>query len=45
MHIAADYPSGGEQQMVAVARALSGNVKLLPLRRGRSISFGSPDRS
>ena len=31
MHIAADYLSGGEQQMVAVARALSGNVKLLLL--------------
>jgi ABC-type branched-subunit amino acid transport system ATPase component len=29
--IAADYLSGGEQQMVAVARALSGNVKLLLL--------------
>jgi ABC-type branched-subunit amino acid transport system ATPase component/ABC-type branched-subunit amino acid transport system permease subunit len=28
---AADYLSGGEQQMVAVARALSGNVKLLML--------------
>jgi branched-chain amino acid transport system ATP-binding protein len=28
---AADYLSGGEQQMVAVARALSGNVKLLLL--------------
>jgi branched-chain amino acid transport system ATP-binding protein len=27
----ADYLSGGEQQMVAVARALSGNVKLLLL--------------
>ena len=31
MHTAADYLSGGEQQMVAVARALSGNVKLLLL--------------
>ncbi|RFP77362.1 ATP-binding cassette domain-containing protein [Hydrogenophaga borbori] len=31
MHIAADYLSGGEQQMVAVARALSGNVRLLLL--------------
>jgi ABC-type branched-subunit amino acid transport system ATPase component/ABC-type branched-subunit amino acid transport system permease subunit len=31
MNIAADYLSGGEQQMVAVARALSGNVKLLLL--------------
>lgn len=31
MHISADYLSGGEQQMVAVARALSGNVKLLLL--------------
>jgi len=30
-HIAADYLSGGEQQMAAVARALSGNVKLLLL--------------
>jgi ABC-type branched-subunit amino acid transport system ATPase component len=29
--IAADYLSGGEQQMLAVARALSGNVKLLLL--------------
>ncbi|HEX5091796.1 MAG TPA: branched-chain amino acid ABC transporter ATP-binding protein/permease, partial [Burkholderiales bacterium] len=29
--IAADYLSGGEQQMAAVARALSGNVKLLLL--------------
>jgi ABC-type branched-subunit amino acid transport system ATPase component len=27
----ADYLSGGEQQMAAVARALSGNVKLLLL--------------
>jgi len=31
MSVAADYLSGGEQQMVAVARALSGNVKLLLL--------------
>jgi ABC-type branched-subunit amino acid transport system ATPase component/ABC-type branched-subunit amino acid transport system permease subunit len=31
MHVAADYLSGGEQQMVAVARALSGNVNLLLL--------------
>ncbi len=31
LDIAADYLSGGEQQMVAVARALSGNVKLLLL--------------
>jgi branched-chain amino acid transport system ATP-binding protein len=31
MNIAADYLSGGEQQMVAVARALSGNTKLLLL--------------
>jgi len=31
MHVDADYLSGGEQQMVAVARALSGNVKLLLL--------------
>ncbi len=31
MQVAADYLSGGEQQMVAVARALSGNVKLLLL--------------
>jgi branched-chain amino acid transport system ATP-binding protein len=30
-HVAADYLSGGEQQMVAVARALSGNVSLLLL--------------
>ena len=31
MNVPADYLSGGEQQMVAVARALSGNVKLLLL--------------
>jgi branched-chain amino acid transport system ATP-binding protein len=31
MDVAADYLSGGEQQMVAVARALAGNVKLLLL--------------
>jgi branched-chain amino acid transport system ATP-binding protein len=31
MDVSADYLSGGEQQMVAVARALSGNVKLLLL--------------
>ena len=31
MDVPADYLSGGEQQMVAVARALSGNVKLLLL--------------
>jgi branched-chain amino acid transport system ATP-binding protein len=31
MKVAADYLSGGEQQMVAVARALSGNVRLLLL--------------
>jgi branched-chain amino acid transport system ATP-binding protein/branched-chain amino acid transport system permease protein len=31
MHVAADYLSGGEQQMAAVARALSGNVSLLLL--------------
>lgn len=31
MSVAADFLSGGEQQMVAVARALSGNVKLLLL--------------
>jgi ABC-type branched-subunit amino acid transport system ATPase component/ABC-type branched-subunit amino acid transport system permease subunit len=31
MNLAADYLSGGEQQMVAVARALAGNVKLLLL--------------
>jgi ABC-type branched-subunit amino acid transport system ATPase component len=30
-NIAADYLSGGEQQMAVVARALSGNVKLLLL--------------
>jgi ABC-type branched-subunit amino acid transport system ATPase component len=29
--VAADYLSGGEQQMAAVARALSGNVRLLLL--------------
>jgi len=31
MHVHADYLSGGEQQMAAVARALSGNVRLLLL--------------
>jgi branched-chain amino acid transport system ATP-binding protein len=31
INVAADYLSGGEQQMLAVARALSGNVKLLLL--------------
>ncbi|MEK9950601.1 MAG: branched-chain amino acid ABC transporter ATP-binding protein/permease, partial [Curvibacter sp.] len=31
MDVAADYLSGGEQQMVAVARALSGDVSLLLL--------------
>jgi ABC-type branched-subunit amino acid transport system ATPase component/ABC-type branched-subunit amino acid transport system permease subunit len=31
MHTDADYLSGGEQQMLAVARALSGNVRLLLL--------------
>jgi branched-chain amino acid transport system ATP-binding protein/branched-chain amino acid transport system permease protein len=31
MDVAADYLSGGEQQMVAVARTMSGNVKLLLL--------------
>ena len=31
LNLAADYLSGGEQQMVAVARALSGNVRLLLL--------------
>jgi ABC-type branched-subunit amino acid transport system ATPase component/ABC-type branched-subunit amino acid transport system permease subunit len=31
MHIKADRLSGGEQQMVAIARALSGNVRLLLL--------------
>ena len=31
LRVAADYLSGGEQQMVAVARALSGNVRLLLL--------------
>ena len=30
-NVAADFLSGGEQQMLAVARALSGNVKLLLL--------------
>jgi branched-chain amino acid transport system ATP-binding protein len=30
-HVDADYLSGGEQQMAAVARALSGNVRLLLL--------------
>ncbi len=30
-HVAADYLSGGEQQMAAVARALSGRVRLLLL--------------
>jgi ABC-type branched-subunit amino acid transport system ATPase component len=30
-NVAADYLSGGEQQMAAVARALSGNVRLLLL--------------
>jgi branched-chain amino acid transport system ATP-binding protein len=30
-NVAADYLSGGEQQMLAVARALSGNVRLLLL--------------
>jgi ABC-type branched-subunit amino acid transport system ATPase component/ABC-type branched-subunit amino acid transport system permease subunit len=30
-HVAADYLSGGEQQMLAIARALSGKVKLLLL--------------
>jgi ABC-type branched-subunit amino acid transport system ATPase component len=29
LHVKADVLSGGEQQMVAIARALSGNVKLL----------------
>src|SRR5215467_3705355 len=33
LDVAADYLSGGEQQMAAVARALSGNVKLLLLDR------------
>jgi ABC-type branched-subunit amino acid transport system ATPase component/ABC-type branched-subunit amino acid transport system permease subunit len=31
INVAADYLSGGEQQMAAVARAMSGNVKLLLL--------------
>jgi len=31
LHTPADFLSGGEQQMVAVARALSGNVRLLLL--------------
>ena len=31
LNVSADYLSGGEQQMVAVARALSGNVRLLLL--------------
>jgi ABC-type branched-subunit amino acid transport system ATPase component/ABC-type branched-subunit amino acid transport system permease subunit len=31
LHVAADYLSGGEQQMAAVARAMSGNVRLLLL--------------
>ena len=31
LNVPADYLSGGEQQMVAVARAMSGNVKLLLL--------------
>jgi branched-chain amino acid transport system ATP-binding protein len=31
INVAADYLSGGEQQMVAVARAMSGNVRLLLL--------------
>ena len=31
MNVAADYLSGGEQQMVAVARTLCGNVRLLLL--------------
>ncbi len=31
MNVTADYLSGGEQQMVAVARAMSGNVRLLLL--------------
>ena len=33
MDVAADYLSGGEQQMVAVARALSGNVQAAAARR------------
>jgi len=31
MHVKADRLSGGEQQMVAIARALSGSVRLLLL--------------
>jgi branched-chain amino acid transport system ATP-binding protein len=31
LNVAADYLSGGEQQIVAVARAMSGNVRLLLL--------------
>jgi branched-chain amino acid transport system ATP-binding protein/branched-chain amino acid transport system permease protein len=31
MNVAAGYLSGGKQQMVAVARVLSGNIKLLLL--------------
>ncbi|MBV9559582.1 MAG: ATP-binding cassette domain-containing protein, partial [Bradyrhizobium sp.] len=31
MNVAADYLSGGEQQMAAMARAMSGNVRLLLL--------------
>jgi len=31
VNVAADFLSGGEQQMLAVARAMSGNVKLLLL--------------
>src|SRR5690606_31828345 len=31
LRISADYLSGGEQQMLAVGRALSGNVRLLLL--------------
>ena len=33
MDVAADYLSGGEQQMVAVARAMSGNVRAAAARR------------